>query len=208
MICLRETPREDTEILTRREGTRMCEIYARFGFDGGMFAAYSLRVVEGTSRVVVGVPAAGAGSRPTVRVHFMCVSPLSRSCLVSCADARRASEVGPQPSSPATYLRPIVKYRTTWLMNVNVNTFGNASCMRRVSSRLYCRPPFQVGVCAFFYMAMDPLAVRQAIHDAASKMRGAFLREDPQVQRLCASSHSQPLSPPSPHTWTHAHTRC
>ena len=127
MICLRETrPREDTEILTRREGTRMCEIYARFGFDGGMFAAYSLRVVEGTSRVVVGVPAAGAGSRPTVRVHFMCVSPLSRSCLVSCADARRASEVGPQPSSPATYLRPIVKYRTTWLMNVNVNTFGNA----------------------------------------------------------------------------------
>lgn len=74
MICLRETPREDTEILTRREGTRMCEIYARFGFDGGMFAAYSLRVVEGTSRVVVGVPAAGAGSRPTVRVHFMCVS--------------------------------------------------------------------------------------------------------------------------------------
>ena len=115
MICLRETPREDTEILTRREGTRMCEIYARFGFDGGMFAAYSLRVVEGTSRVVVGVPAAGAGSRPTVRVHFMimCVSPLSRSCLVSCADARRASEVGPQPSSPATYLRPIVKYRTT-----------------------------------------------------------------------------------------------
>ena len=127
MICLRETrPREDTEILTRREGTRMCEIYARFGFDGGMFAAYSLRVVEGTSRVVVGVPAAGAGSRPTVRVHFMCVSPLSRSCLVSCADARRASEVGPQPSSPATYLRPIVNYRTTWLMNVNVNTFGNA----------------------------------------------------------------------------------
>ena len=83
MICLRETPREDTEILTRREGTRMCEIYARFGFDGGMFAAYPLRVVEGTSRVVVGVPAAGAGSRPTVRVHFMCVSPLSRSCLVS-----------------------------------------------------------------------------------------------------------------------------
>ena len=37
---------------------------------------------------------------------------------------------------------------------------------------------------------MDPLAIRQAIHDAASKMRGAFLREDPQVQLLCASSHS------------------
>ena len=153
MICLRETrPREDTEILTRREGTRMCEIYARFGFDGGMFAAYSLRVVEGTSRVVVGVPAAGAGSRPTVRVHFMCVSPLSRSCLVSCADARRASEVGPQPSSPATYLRPIVKYRTTWLMNVNVNTFGNASCMRRVSS-LLTTPRFS-RLRAFFYKAI------------------------------------------------------
>ena len=85
MICLRETPREDTEILTRREGTRMCEIYARFGFDGGMFAAYSLRVVEGTSRVVVGVPAAGAGSRPTVRVHFMCVwSSLSFVSRVMC----------------------------------------------------------------------------------------------------------------------------
>ena len=57
MICLRETPREDTEILTRREGTRMCEIYARFGFDGGMFAAYSLRVVEGSRR------GAGSGCR-------------------------------------------------------------------------------------------------------------------------------------------------
>ncbi len=39
-------------------------------------------------------------------------------------------------------------------------------------------------------ITMDPLAIRQAIHDAASKMRGAFLREDPQVQLLCASSHS------------------
>ena len=82
----------------------MCEIYARFGFDGGMFAAYSLRVVEGTSRVVVGVPAAGAGSRPTVRVHFMCVSLSLVRVSRSCADARRASEVGHQPSSPATYL--------------------------------------------------------------------------------------------------------
>ena len=178
--------------------------------DLGLPGGCSLRIRCASSRVVVGVPAAGAGSRPTVRVHFMCVSPLSRSCLVSCADARRASEVGPQPSSPATYLRPIVNYRTTWLMNVNVNTFGNAcggfhlvfitSTPRPVSS-VACVPS-RSG------LAMDPLAVRQAIHDAASKMRGAFLREDPQVQRLCASSHSQPLSPPSPHTWTHAHTRC
>ena len=176
--------------------------------DLGLTGGCSLRIRCASSRVVVGVPAAGAGSRPTVRVHFMCVSPLSRSCLVSCADARRASEVGPQPSSPATYLRPIVNYRTTWLMNVNVNTFGNACGGFHLV--FIDDPPFQFGVRAFFYkrLAMDPLAVRQAIHDAASKMRGAFLREDPQVQQLCASSHSQPLSPPSPHTWTHAHTRC
>ena len=177
--------------------------------DLGLTGGCSLRIRCASSRVVVGVPAAGAGSRPTVRVHFMimCVSPLSRSCLVSCADARRASEVGPQPSSPATYLRPIVNYRTTWLMNVNVNTFGNACGgfhlvffvrTPRFTQRLVARRTQPIG-------EMDLLAVRQAIHDAASKMRGAFLREDPQVQRLCASSHSQPLSPPSPHTWTHAH---
>ena len=59
-------------------------------------------------------------------------------------------------------------------------------------------PPFHPEArCAQPIGEMDLLAVRQAIHDAASKMRGAFLREDPQVQRLCASSHSQPLSPPS-----------
>ena len=48
---------------------------------------------------------------------------------------------------------------------------------------------------------MDPLAIRQAIHDAASKMRGAFLREDPQVQLLCASSQ-----PPHHHIHGHVHT--
>ena len=175
--------------------------------DLGLTGGCSLRIRCASSRVVVGVPAAGAGSRPTVRVHFMimCVSPLSRSCLVSCADARRASEVGPQPSSPATYLRPIVNYRTTWLMNVNVNTFGNA-CGGFHLVFIVEPPPFHPEArCASHATEMDLLAVRQAIHDAASKMRGAFLREDPQVQRLCASSHSQPLSPPSPHTWTHVH---
>jgi hypothetical protein len=50
-------------------------------------------------------------------------------------------------------------------------------------------------------IAMDPLAIRQAIHDAASKMRGAFLREDPQVQLLCASSQ-----PPHHHIHGHVHT--
>ena len=92
-------------------------------------------------------------------------------------------------------------------MNVNVNTFGNACGGFHLVFTCRPRPVSSRGVCAFFYkrLAMDPLAVRQAIHDAASKMRGAFLREDPQVQRLCASSHSQPLSPPSPHTWTHVH---
>ena len=179
--------------------------------DLGLTGGCSLRIRCASSRVVVGVPAAGAGSRPTVRVHFMimCVSPLSRSCLVSCADARRASEVGPQPSSPATYLRPIVNYRTTWLMCNEREREHIRECMRRVSSRLYCPTPrFTQRLVALRTQPigeMDLLAVRQAIHDAASKMRGAFLREDPQVQRLCASSHSQPLSPPSPHTWTHAH---
>ena len=86
-------------------------------------------------------------------------------------------------------------------MNVNVNTFGNACG----GFHLIVDPPFQEERQSLLE-AMDPLAVRQAIHDAASKMRGAFLREDPQVQRLCASSHSQPLSPPSPYMDSCTHT--